>query len=120
MSRWVRIAAVAECPAVGAIERTVEGQVIALVRTTVLHTAELSTGELHAQEQWHAIDGVCPHQGGPLGKGVLDGATLTCPWHRWQFNVRTGQHLLRPSLCQRRYPVKIEGTDVLIDLESEC
>jgi nitrite reductase/ring-hydroxylating ferredoxin subunit len=28
--------------------------------------------------------------GGPLGEGELEGSCLTCPWHGWQFNVRTG------------------------------
>jgi nitrite reductase (NADH) small subunit len=104
MSRWVRIASVADCPVASAVERTVEQHVVALV---------------HTADAWYALDGICPHQGGPLGKGVLDGTTLACPWHRWQFDIRSGQHVLRPSLCQRRYPIKIEGSDVFIDLESE-
>ncbi|MCA9241202.1 MAG: Rieske (2Fe-2S) protein, partial [Planctomycetales bacterium] len=31
----------------------------------------------------YAMDGVCAHQGGPLGKGKLEACTLTCPWHGW-------------------------------------
>ena len=34
---------------------------------------------------FYALDGVCPHQGGPLGKGCLMGRIVTCPWHGWQF-----------------------------------
>ena len=37
-----------------------------------------------------AMAGVCPHHGGPLGQGALDGALVTCPWHAWQFDSATG------------------------------
>ena len=37
---------------------------------------------------FHAIDNVCKHRGGPLGEGELEGDTVTCPWHGWQFDVR--------------------------------
>ena len=41
---------------------------------------------------FYALDGVCPHQGGPLGSGEVHNCIVTCPWHGWQFDVRTGQH----------------------------
>ena len=41
---------------------------------------------------FYALDGVCPHQGGPLGQGTLEGCVVTCPWHGWQFDVTSGQH----------------------------
>ena len=31
--------------------------------------------------QFHVLDGICPHAGGPLGKGTLRGDVVTCPWH---------------------------------------
>ncbi|MEQ9410630.1 MAG: Rieske (2Fe-2S) protein [Fuerstiella sp.] len=56
---------------------------------------------------FHVLDGICPHAGGPLGKGTLDGNIITCPWHGWQFDVQTGQHCLNSTLCQTRYPAEI-------------
>ncbi len=38
----------------------------------------------------HALDGTCPHAGGPLAEGRLDGSTLSCPMHGWSFDVVTG------------------------------
>lgn len=38
-----------------------------------------------------AINAVCPHRGGPLANGRLDGHVLACPWHGWTFDVRTGR-----------------------------
>ena len=44
----------------------------------------------------HAIDGVCPHRSASLAQGALDGATVTCPWHGYRFDVRTGHGLTNP------------------------
>ena len=33
-----------------------------------------------------AVNGVCNHAGGPLGKGTLDGDYIVCPWHHWKFH----------------------------------
>ena len=40
--------------------------------------------------QFFALENRCPHQGGPLAEGWLDGTQITCPWHAWCFDVRTG------------------------------
>jgi nitrite reductase/ring-hydroxylating ferredoxin subunit len=61
-----------------------------------------------------AIDGICPHQGGPLAEGELEGTIVTCPWHGWQFDVRTGKTTLNGRLQQPVYEVKVEGRDVLV------
>ena len=65
---------------------------------------------------FHALDGICPHAGGPLGKGALRGTTLTCPWHGWQFDVTTGANCLNPRMLHQCFTVRVEGDDVLIDV----
>jgi nitrite reductase (NADH) small subunit len=65
---------------------------------------------------FYALDGICPHQGGPLGKGSLTGCIVTCPWHGFQFDVTTGQHQTSRSLAQPRFPVKIEDGGVWVDI----
>lgn len=67
--------------------------------------------------QFHVIDGICPHAGGPLGKGNLQGNTVTCPWHGWQFDVTTGKHCLNETLCQPSYEVTIADQMVCITLD---
>ena len=66
---------------------------------------------------FHVIDGICPHAGGPLGKGMLRGNIVTCPWHGWQFNVSTGQHCLNQRSCQTRYDVRVEDGKVVVEIE---
>ena len=64
-----------------------------------------------------ALDGICPHQGGPLAAGLVEGTCVTCPWHGWQFDVRTGQTPLNGRLRQPVFEVKVEGNDVLVWVE---
>lgn len=63
-----------------------------------------------------AIEGICPHQGGPLGQGRLEGTTVTCPWHGWQFNVTDGKNLLNPGIEQERFEVRVEENEVLVSV----
>ena len=64
---------------------------------------------------FHAFDNMCPHRKGPLGDGALDGGIVTCPWHGWRFDVKTGKCATMP-ISLKRYPVKIEGDIVLVDV----
>ena len=62
----------------------------------------------------YATDNTCLHQGGPLGEGSLEGEVVTCPWHLWEYNVRTGEKLGAGSLRVATYPVKVEGSDIKV------
>jgi nitrite reductase (NADH) small subunit len=42
---------------------------------------------------------------------------VTCPWHGWQFDVRTGQHQISSQLRHPTFRVKVEGGAVYVDLE---
>jgi nitrite reductase/ring-hydroxylating ferredoxin subunit len=63
---------------------------------------------------FHAIDNTCVHRGGPLGEGDVEGCIVTCPWHGWQYDVRTGACVANPAARVARYEVKIEGSDVKV------
>jgi nitrite reductase (NADH) small subunit len=64
----------------------------------------------------HALDGICPHAGGPLGQGALHGTTLVCPWHAWEYDCRSGVNEMDDGLRLATVPVKIEGDDILIEI----
>ncbi len=44
----------------------------------------------HFDGKFSALENRCPHQGGPLGEGSIEGGMLRCPWHGWDFNPCTG------------------------------
>lgn len=104
MGQWVRVAAVADCPPGQGIEVVAGDRLLAL---------------FHVDGKWYALDGVCPHQGGPLGKGALEGTVVSCPWHGWQFDVTDGCHQIRASLKQPTFAVRIEGDDVLVEIDAD-
>jgi nitrite reductase (NADH) small subunit len=64
----------------------------------------------------HCVDGVCPHAGGPLGEGNLDGENIVCPWHCWSFNCKTGANDLDEEVKLQTYPVVVQDGSILIDL----
>lgn len=66
----------------------------------------------------YAFSDVCRHEGGPLSAGVLIEDTVTCPWHGWTYNIRTGKSIVPPiGLRIPTYPVQIEGTAVYVEID---
>lgn len=65
-----------------------------------------------------AIEGRCPHKGASLGNGALDGGTVTCPWHDWKFDLKTGTGLTNPSSPLTTVPVRVHAGSVEIDRQS--
>ena len=45
----------------------------------------------HFEGEFAALDNKCPHQGGPLAEGSIEGGLLRCPWHGWDFHPLTGE-----------------------------
>ena len=68
----------------------------------------------NVEGKFYAIDNTCLHQGGPLGEGDLQGELVICPWHQWEYNVRTGEVLGDSSMRIATYPVQVEGEDVKV------
>ena len=66
---------------------------------------------------YYAIENECTHVGGPLCEGVLEGETVTCPWHEARFNVRTGEVLGPPAKeSVKSYKVHVEGSRIKIEI----
>ena len=101
MSSWAHLITIHELPPGGTCE--------VVVKETVLAVFNLD-GE------YKVLDGICPHQGGPLGKGALSGCVVTCPWHGWQFDVRTGQQQINARIVHSTYATRIDGDNVQVQL----
>jgi phenylpropionate dioxygenase-like ring-hydroxylating dioxygenase large terminal subunit len=69
-------------------------------------------------DEVHATDGICTHAHASLADGFVEGDTIECPLHQALFDIRTGKALCGPATEDLKiYPVKVEGADVLIDLQ---
>ncbi len=68
----------------------------------------------------YAVDGICPHAGGPLGHGALHGTWLVCPFHAWEFDCRTGENDFDASISVPTYAVKLEGGDIYVDVTARA
>jgi nitrite reductase (NADH) small subunit len=65
-----------------------------------------------------AVDNVCPHRHGPLGQGWVEGGSIVCPWHSWTFSLKTGEAEFPVHARVVVFPVRVQGDDVLIEVES--
>jgi nitrite reductase (NADH) small subunit len=85
---------------------------------TALHveTGKGAVAICNIEGEIHAMDGICPHSGGPLGEGALHGRILVCPFHAWGFDCVTGLSDADDSLNQDTYAVKVENGDIFADL----
>jgi nitrite reductase (NADH) small subunit len=92
------------------VEELPEGALLEIVYSNELFALCNVAGEVRA------ISGVCPHHGGPLGQGALEGSLVTCPWHAWQFDSGTGACVFNDALRVPTYPVRIEAGNILVDL----
>jgi nitrite reductase/ring-hydroxylating ferredoxin subunit len=63
----------------------------------------------NVQEGIFALDNACPHEGGPLAEGELNGCIVTCPWHCWQFDVTTGACQNMPGIDARQIEISVEN-----------
>jgi nitrite reductase (NADH) small subunit len=98
---FVKVGSIAQLPPGSVMEAEAGGNVYAVCNVG---------GELHA------LDGVCPHSGGPLGEGALHGYSLVCPWHAWEYDCRTGVNDFDQDVKVATFPVRLEGSDILIDV----
>ncbi|MGE0343767.1 MAG: Rieske (2Fe-2S) protein, partial [Porticoccaceae bacterium] len=60
---------------------------------------------VRAEDEVHAYDGRCPHQGTLFAEGEIRDGALICRAHQWRFDCRSGQRLDAPHICLRRFPV---------------
>ena len=101
MARFVKVASIADVKEGAAVAADAGGTPVALYNVD---------GKIYATSN------TCPHRGGPLGEGVLDGTTVTCPWHAFRFDVATGQCANQPALKVACHPARLEGQDILVEV----
>lgn len=101
MSRFVSLGHKENFPGDQIVAVEVEGRNIALVKSG---------------EDYYALNNSCPHVGAPLAGGWVAGQVLTCPFHGWQFDIRTGLSVVPEGTHVSCYPTKLENDEVYVDI----
>ena len=73
-------------------------------------------GLFNIKGEYHAIDNLCLHRGGPLCEGPIAGTIVTCPWHGWQYDVTTGTLIQDPIVGVSRHETRVVGDEVQVRL----
>jgi nitrite reductase (NADH) small subunit len=63
---------------------------------------------------FYALEGQCPHRGGPLGEGITENGHVYCPLHGWEFDVTTGACINNPEKSVACFPARVTGGKVEI------
>jgi 3-phenylpropionate/trans-cinnamate dioxygenase ferredoxin subunit len=90
-----------------------------------------SIGVFNIDGQFYALRNVCPHQGAELCKGHVrpyvdsegpgnlqytrEGEILRCPWHQWEFDIKTGCMVIDPKMRTKSYEVTVETYGVSVE-----
>ena len=96
----------------------------------IVTVAGREIGVFNIKGDFYALRNICPHRAGPLCHGRLrplvvspgvyqldherEDEILKCPWHQWEFDIKTGQALFDDSLRVQTYQVKLEDNEVFL------
>ncbi len=101
---WTRIGTINDIPVQGARRVILGDMKIAVFRTTA--------------NKVFALEDKCPHKNGPLSEGIVHDGCVTCPLHNWVIRLEDGTAQGADEGKTRTFPVKIDGQDILLNLEN--
>lgn len=92
----------------------------------LITVGRVEIGVFNVNGEFHAYRNICPHAGAPVCVGKIggttmpspvyeynygrDGCIIRCPWHGWEFDLKTGEHLVDPGTRLKKFPVELAGT----------
>ncbi len=98
----------------------------------IVTVAQREIGIFNVKGEFYALRNVCPHRGAPVCLGRLrphvdvsqgldfaferEGEVLKCPWHQWEFDVKTGNALHSTGMKIRDFRVERRGQDLVVYL----
>ena len=103
MAEWITVAQISE---------------IEPGESKVVKLRDDSVAIFNTNGQFYAIDNTCPHQGGPLGEGKVDGEVVTCPWHEWKYNLKTGCPIVTPNVKTYKLRMDDDAIQIAVDLKA--
>ncbi len=99
---WVAVGSINDIPRQGARCVKNGAMTIAVFRTS--------------DDRVFALEDRCPHKNGPLSQGIVHDGCVTCPLHNWVISLETGEAQGADSGQTLSFPVKMDGTTVLVGL----
>jgi len=95
---------------------------------------EVEVAVFRAADEFYAVANYCPHQAGPLCNGPMsgdysaersedgwelkfgrEGETISCPWHGWEFDIKTGDHIAHSGTRAITYDTVVKDGQIYID-----
>ncbi|HLU39424.1 MAG TPA: Rieske 2Fe-2S domain-containing protein [Planctomycetota bacterium] len=101
-TRWVAIGRIVDLRFAPGAAVTVDGR-------------EIAVFPLPGGAGFCALDNSCPHAGGALAEGHLDGGEVSCPWHGWRFDLATGTCKTIAEDSTRAY--RVREVDGVLEVE---
>ncbi len=101
MTHWFEICRAEEVPSGRGLARFIAGEPLAVVN---------DAGKIHV------FQGVCPHAGGPMGRGWIEDGRLLCPLHRWAFRLEDGACTTFPEASIHKFRSEIRDGVVFAEL----
>lgn len=98
MPERVRVGAVADIPVDRGLVVRFDGEEVAI---------------FNIEGKLFACSARCPHAGGPLADGFLDGTAVVCPWHGWSFELDCVGNAPRDGV--ERYRVSRDGEELYLE-----
>ncbi len=101
----------------------------------VVEVDGVEIGVFHVRGQFSAYRNICPHMGGPVCQGKIlprveediaddrksrgfvfskTQTNIVCPWHGYEFDIRTGRHQGNPQLRLRALEIRIADGEVFV------
>jgi nitrite reductase/ring-hydroxylating ferredoxin subunit len=100
-------------------------------QTKIVNVRNRSIGVFNVHGEYFALANLCPHAGGPLCRGQVTGTSMAdapysiswhrsgeivrCPWHSWEFDIRTGKTLTEPTRSVRTFKTVLKDGRVYIE-----
>jgi len=109
-------------PSAARIERVTKPrfQVVARVdeiapgTTACVQVGEVELALARVGDDFYATQAHCIHLQGPLCEGRLEGHVLSCPWHGWQYDLRSGENEFDRAIVLETYEVRVEDGEVQV------
>ncbi|ANE45683.1 2Fe-2S ferredoxin [Paenibacillus swuensis] len=99
-------------------------------KRVIANVKGMELGIFYVDGEFYAYRNLCPHAAAPVCEGPVcgtyllsdvyqyqygkDSEVVRCPWHGWEFDLKSGEHLADPSTKLRGYPVVVENDQVYV------